>query len=208
MKKILYFIIVCGLLSLPASVLADPDDFCNLSIDGRTYLDTDCDNVADRFDNCLLVKNGDCDVDDDGDGVPDFCDPDVAGFQFDMDGDGEGDDCDDIDGDGLLDTWDNCPLVANTAPGAYQLDSNADGVIDLGDAIHSLNYLFNGGRAPTCPDASDSDDNGVLEIADPVRTLYWLFQGRGELPDPGPDACGIDPTEDSLPDCEFEPARC
>jgi hypothetical protein len=88
-------------------------------------------------------------------------------------------------------------------------DANADGEIDLSDAIFLLSYLFLGGSEPSCRDAGDADDNGSLEITDPISILAFKFQG-GRKPaepfsaEPYP-LCGIDPTEDGL-DCEeFKP---
>ena len=87
-------------------------------------------------------------------------------------------------------------------------DANADGGVDLSDAAHTLNYLFLGGPAPSCPDASDVDDNALLEINDPILILNWLFLSQGELASPGPQVCGPDPREDALPACDYDPTRC
>jgi hypothetical protein len=87
-------------------------------------------------------------------------------------------------------------------------DSNADGEVDISDAVHTLGFLFLGTPAPSCPDASDSDDNALLEITDAVLTLNWLFLGQGDLASPGPEACGSDPTEDALPACDYDPTKC
>ena len=57
----------------------------------------------------------------------------------------------------------------------FRGDSSADGVINLVDAIFSLNYLAVGGQAPSCLDAADADDNGQVNVVDPVYTLAFLF---------------------------------
>lgn len=87
-------------------------------------------------------------------------------------------------------------------------DSNNDGNVDLSDAIHSLEHLFLGGPPPSCPDAGDSDDNSLLEIHDAILILDWLFRSRGHLAPPGPESCGPDPTEDTLPPCDYHSERC
>jgi hypothetical protein len=76
-------------------------------------------------------------------------------------------------------------------------DANADGNVDLSDAVATLNYLFLGGEEPKCLDAADADDSGDLLITDAIFHLGVLFLGQGSFPPPSPD-CGPDPTEDEL----------
>jgi hypothetical protein len=78
-------------------------------------------------------------------------------------------------------------------------DANADGNVDLSDAVATLNYLFLGGEDPSCFDAADADDSGDLSITDAILHLGVLFLGAGSLPPPYPE-CGPDPTADGL-DC-------
>jgi len=79
-------------------------------------------------------------------------------------------------------------------------DANADGAVDITDAIATLGVLFLGGGAVPCSDAADSNDDGALDISDPVSTLSNLFTGGAPIPAPGPVSCGADPTADAL-DC-------
>jgi hypothetical protein len=68
-------------------------------------------------------------------------------------------------------------------------DANADGVVDMTDAIHLLNFLYTGGPAPRplkCEPFADfhnGDVNGdsKLDISDPIYLLSWEFLGG-----PGP----------------------
>jgi hypothetical protein len=76
-------------------------------------------------------------------------------------------------------------------------DASGDGKVDIGDAIHSLNYLFMGGPSPACLDAADADDNGEVEITDAIGILRHLFLGGGPLPPPFGE-CGPDPGLDCL----------
>lgn len=80
-------------------------------------------------------------------------------------------------------------------------DANADGRVDLSDAISILNSLFLGipSLAP-CADASDVNDEGRVDISDGIYLLSYLFQGGDAIPPPYPNP-GVDPTPDSLPDC-------
>jgi hypothetical protein len=84
-------------------------------------------------------------------------------------------------------------------------DANADGVMDISDALYTLGYTFLGKECPKCLDAADSNDDGTLDISDAVTTLSSLFLGRGEIPLPGRDRCGPDPTPDELGCDEFSP---
>lgn len=80
-------------------------------------------------------------------------------------------------------------------------DCNADGSLDISDAVSALTYLFANAGPATCEDACDSNDDGNFDISDPVTLLGMLFNGAGDLPSPGPQECGVDPTADQL-DCE------
>ncbi|MCP5149178.1 MAG: VCBS repeat-containing protein [Chromatiales bacterium] len=118
-------------------------------------LDTDGDGELDATD-----------IDDDGDGIPDTQDafPLDPAASVDTDGDGRPDDYnpgstaeqraasplvvdDDDDGDGVVDTADNCPLTSN----ASQLDRDADGIGDACDPRDDSETCFAvplaGGRA-------------------------------------------------------------
>ncbi|MCZ6792188.1 MAG: CotH kinase family protein, partial [Planctomycetota bacterium] len=83
-------------------------------------------------------------------------------------------------------------------------DADADGDLNLTDAIFTLGFLFVGGADPSCLDSADSNDDGQLNITDPVHTLGFLF--RGSPPPPPPHrTCGDDPTADELGCVEFPP---
>jgi len=55
-------------------------------------------------------------------------------------------------------------------------DANADGIIDLGDAIYVLNYLYRHGPAPSLA-VADANCDGVVNIGDVVYLLNYLFKG-------------------------------
>ncbi len=88
-------------------------------------------------------------------------------------------------------------------------DANADGKIDIADAICVLGYLFDLPSNPCkakvrdCLDAADANDDGGIDIADAIKVLGHLFAQGGPLPDPFGE-CGLDPTEDEL-GCETFP---
>jgi hypothetical protein len=54
-------------------------------------------------------------------------------------------------------------------------DVNGDGVIDIADVVHLLNYLFIGGPAPVPLEAGDATCDGVVDASDVVYLLNYLF---------------------------------
>ena len=83
-------------------------------------------------------------------------------------------------------------------------DANADGALDIADAVFTLNYLFAAGPVPPCADAADANDDGTLDISDAVTLLAHLFAGAGPLPAPF-GSCGGDPSPDTLTCASFPP---
>ncbi|MBI4604848.1 MAG: hypothetical protein HY721_23035 [Planctomycetes bacterium] len=87
-----------------------------------------------------------------------------------------------------------------TAPTFRRGDSNADGDVDLSDAVTALGYMFLGawaGPGAFCEDAADTNDDGVLNITDPIALLGHLFLGGPAPAAPFPEP-GEDPTGDGL----------
>ena len=81
-------------------------------------------------------------------------------------------------------------------------DANANGSVDIADAISLLAYLFAGGMLP-CLKAGDINDDGEINIADPIALLSYLF-AMGSAPAEPFSECSVDPTPDSL-DCQSFP---
>ncbi|MCC6963628.1 MAG: thrombospondin type 3 repeat-containing protein [candidate division Zixibacteria bacterium] len=95
--------------------------------------------------------------------------------------------CPDIDSDGVCDSVDNCPSVAN--PG--QEDGNGNGIgdaceiacgdadgsgrIDITDVVHLINYIFAGGLAPQDIAAGDYNCDGKINITDAVYMINYIF---------------------------------
>ena len=76
-------------------------------------------------------------------------------------------------------------------------DADQSGILEITDAIFTLNHLFLGGEDPYCLDALDADDDGQVLINDPVGVLLTLFSGTFVIPPPRP-AAGLDPSYDGL----------
>jgi len=77
-------------------------------------------------------------------------------------------------------------------------DANDDGDVNPGDPIGIPGYLFARTGSGYCLDSMDSNDDGRVDIADPIHLLNFLFLGGPMPPAPGPDACGPDPTDDTI----------
>jgi len=96
-------------------------------------------------------------------------------------------------------------LVLDLEPVFRRADADRSGAIDLSDVITILGVLFLGEGSFGCADAADANDDGLINIADAIATLGWLFLGGVDIPPPGPDSCGPDPTSGDPHDCGSYP---
>ncbi len=66
------------------------------------------------------------------------------------------------------------------SPWEYRGDvapTGGDGVIDVGDAVYILNYLFKGGDAPDPLIEGDTTCDGIVNLSDAITILNYLFKG-------------------------------
>lgn len=68
-------------------------------------------------------------------------------------------------------------------------DCDADGSIDVGDAVRALFALLGESRAPPCEAACDTNGDAKIDIGDPVAVLELLFRSGPAPPPPFPQ-CG------------------
>ena len=66
-------------------------------------------------------------------------------------------------------------FIGTVTGGFRRGDANANGSLGIEDAIFGLNYLFIGGAAPPCFDATDVNDSGSLDITDVIGFLNYFF---------------------------------
>ncbi len=64
---------------------------------------------------------------------------------------------------------------------AIRGDVMGDGVIELGDVIYLINYLFKGGPPPEVMETADCNCDDIIDLGDAVYILNYLFKG-GPLP--------------------------
>ena len=60
-------------------------------------------------------------------------------------------------------------------------DANGDGVVDVGDMVYEINYLYKNGDPPEPMATGDVNCDEIVNIGDVVYLINWLFRG-GLLP--------------------------
>lgn len=60
--------------------------------------------------------------------------------------------------------------------GVINGDANGDGIIDIGDVVYLINYLFKNGTAPNPLQSADSNCDRVVDIGDVVYLINYLFK--------------------------------
>ena len=62
-------------------------------------------------------------------------------------------------------------------------DANFDSIINVGDAVYIISYIFKGGLAPVPYLAGDANADGRVDVGDAVYLIYYIF--RDGPPPPG-----------------------
>ena len=114
----------------------------------------------------VLVNNGDATF------VPDSVYPvgdyPYSVFAADLDGDGDLDLATANHGTDDVSVLFNCLSTGN---------ANGDEIIDVGDVVYLLNYLFKGGSAPNPLLIGNVNCDGVVDVADVIYLLNYIFKG-------------------------------
>ena len=93
----------------------------------------------------------------------------------------------DFDGDGDMDL-----ATANYGPDEVWIlfnclstgDCTGDGVVDIGDVVYLIGYLYRGGPAPDPERVGDVNCDGIVDIGDVVYLIGYLYKGG-----PPPKCC-------------------
>jgi hypothetical protein len=56
-------------------------------------------------------------------------------------------------------------------------DVNADGIINVGDVVYLVNYLYKGGSEPCPVEAGDVTSDGIVNVGDVVYLVNYLYKG-------------------------------
>lgn len=75
-------------------------------------------------------------------------------------------------------------------------DCLVDGHIDMADAVHLIDFLFNSTGPLDCQDSCDANDDGLHDVGDLI-VIVNSVTGFATLPAPG-TTCGFDPTDDTF----------
>jgi hypothetical protein len=56
-------------------------------------------------------------------------------------------------------------------------DVNADGIVNLGDVVYLVSYLYQGGPEPRPPETGDINSDGAVNVGDVVYLVGYLYKG-------------------------------
>jgi hypothetical protein len=79
-------------------------------------------------------------------------------------------------------SWEDFVTVKYVQTGLWRGDTNGDGIIDLGDLVYLINFLYKGGPAPDALTVGDCNCDGVVDIGDVIFLINYLFRD-GPSPD-------------------------
>ncbi|HEX7401330.1 MAG TPA: dockerin type I repeat-containing protein [candidate division Zixibacteria bacterium] len=62
------------------------------------------------------------------------------------------------------------------AVGVKRGDVNQTGLIDIGDVVYLINYLYRAGTGPIPLESGDCNCDGVIDIGDVIYLINYLFK--------------------------------
>jgi hypothetical protein len=65
-------------------------------------------------------------------------------------------------------------------------DANRDGIINVGDVVYLVSYLYRGGPEPDPPEAGDANCDDIANVGDVVFLVSYLYKGGLPPACPGP----------------------
>jgi len=67
-------------------------------------------------------------------------------------------------------------------------DANSDSLVELGDLVFLISYLYRGAEEPCVCEAADCDNNCIIDLGDIVYLVSYLYK-NGPAPVPGCYSC-------------------
>jgi hypothetical protein len=55
-------------------------------------------------------------------------------------------------------------------------DANADGIIELGDIVYLINFVYKGGDPPCPMETGDANCDGIVELGDIVYLINYVYK--------------------------------
>jgi len=80
--------------------------------------------------------------------------------------------------------------VYTTEPQGVCGDVNGDEIVNIGDVVYLVSYLYKGGPAPDPEWVGDANSDGITNIGDVVYLASYLYKG-GPPPCEPPSGCGM-----------------
>jgi len=59
-------------------------------------------------------------------------------------------------------------------------DANGDGIVEIGDVVYLIRYVYKGGPPPLHWGAGDVNNNGIIDLEDVVYLINYLFKNGPE----------------------------
>ena len=110
---------------------------------------------------------------------------------------------------GIVFEGDSFTITGNSDGSVYQVqstgtfiraDANEDFMVDIGDTITTLDYLFTNGTGPECLARMDVNDDDMIDIGDAIYLLNALFvSGSADPPPPFGSFLDLVPGPDPTP---------
>ena len=70
-----------------------------------------------------------------------------------------------------------------TGPGGYLAgDANGDWIVDVGDVVYLVNYLYKSGSPPDPLEAGDTNCDQVVNVGEVVFLVNYLYRGGDPPP--------------------------
>jgi hypothetical protein len=67
------------------------------------------------------------------------------------------------------------------SPWDYRGDANGDGIVNVGDVVYLISFLYRGGPAPVPMSVGDVNCDGIVDVGDVVFLINYLYR-NGPIP--------------------------